>query len=440
MNVAVVGQGFVGLTLSVFLSLKKFRVYGIENNLIKLKMLQTGNPSFFEPNLEKNLKKCMKLHNLKFSENIKPIFNKIDIIYLCVPTPNDKNVIDLKYIKKVITEISYFLKETKKKPMIIIKSTIAPETTHLLLKILEKNSKKLLGVDYFLIVNPEFLKEGTALADQANPHLIVIGTGDKKSKNKIENFYKKIYSKKIPKFTTNFTTAELIKYSNNAFLATKISFINSISNLCQKIPGANIDDVAKAIGVDPRIGNLFLKAGPGFGGSCLPKDLNSFISVFNNYGIKPTLFNGVKNVNDYQLNQIFLILQKKLKNFNGKTISILGMSFKENSDDLRESRSILLIKKLLDLNCKIKVYDSLAIEKTINLFKDSIEYCTSISDCSNNSDCLIIMNADEEFKKISINEISNMNHKFILDTRRILKISNVDYHALGINHSKNLKT
>ena len=433
MNIAVIGQGFVGLTLSVFLGSKKLKVFGIENNQNKLKILKTGKSPFFEPHLDTNLKKCLKLKTLQFAESLRPIFPKIDAVYICVPTPNHNNSIDLKFIKNVINEISHLLKSTKKKPMIIIKSTVAPQTTNSLLKTLSKNSNKILGQDYFLIVNPEFLREGSALNDQFNPHLIVMGCEDSKSQQKIKNFYKILYSEKIPRTYTNFSTAELIKYSNNAFLATKISFINSISNLCEKIPGANVDDVANAIGTDPRIGPLFLKAGPGFGGSCLPKDLNSFISVYKNFGIQPTLLNGVKNVNQKQSHQILSILKNRYKKLEGKTISVLGISFKENSDDLRESRSIILIKQLLNENCKVKVYDSLAIQNTKKLFKNAIEYCDSIFECSKNSDCLIIMNGDDEFKKITHKSISNMNKKFIIDTRRILKISYVEYVALGKN-------
>ena len=433
MNVAVVGQGFVGLTLSVFLAQKNVKVFGVENNLKKLKIIKNWKSPFFEPKLDENLKKCSKLKTIQFVESLKPIFNKIDIVYICVPTPNKKNSIDLTFLKNVIYEISQLLEKTKKKPMIVIKSTIAPTTSNLLIEIISKKSNKILGKDYFFVVNPEFLREGSAIDDQMNPHLIVIGCEDSKSQNKINNFYKKLYPKKIPRSFTNFSTAELIKYSNNAFLATKISFINSISNLCEKIPGANVDDIAKAIGIDPRIGPLFLKAGPGFGGSCLPKDLNSFISVYKNFGIQPLLLNSVKNVNDKQFQQIFSILKNRFKKLQGKTISILGISFKENSDDLRESRSILLINKLLRVNCKVKVFDSFALENTRLLFKNSIEYCNSIHECSKNSDCLIIMNEDDKFKNIRRNDISNMRRKFVLDTRRILKISDIEYVALGKN-------
>jgi UDPglucose 6-dehydrogenase len=440
MNVAVVGQGFVGLTLSVFLGLKKLQVFGIENNQNKLKIIKTGKSPFFEPNLDKNLKKCLNLKNLQFVESLNPIFSKLDIIYICVSTQNKNNSIDLKFIKNVIYEISFLLKTTKKKPMIIIKSTVAPQTTNSLIEILSKNSKKILGIDYFLIVNPEFLREGSALDDQMNPHLIVIGCEDLKSKNKIKNFYKKIYSEKIPRTFTNYSTAELIKYTNNAFLATKITFINSISNLCEKIPGANVDDVARAIGLDPRIGPHFLKAGPGFGGSCLPKDLTSFIHVYKSFDVPSTLLNSVKNVNEKQLEQILRILENKLKKISGKTISILGLSFKENSDDIRESRSIKLIQSILKKKCTINVFDPLALENTKNFFKDKLVYCNSISECLKNSDCVIIMNSEKKFKQISNQDIQNMRRQLIIDSRRIIEqkikeMPKVEYVALGINNS-----
>jgi len=438
MNVAVIGQGFVGLSLSVFLASKKIHVFGVENNKEKLSILQSGKSTFFEPKLNNYLQKCLQTKNLQFIDSLDLIFNKLDVIYICVPTPNKKSTINLTYVKNVISQIGKLLKHTSKKPLIIIKSTISPNTSQQLVDILSKNNKKLLGTDYYFVVNPEFLREGSAIDDQFDPHILVMGTKESISKNKIKNFYSQLYSKKIPRIFTNFSTAELIKYSNNAFLATKISFINSISNLCEKIPGANVDDIAKAIGLDPRIGPYFLKAGPGFGGSCLPKDLTSFINVYKSFEVSSTLLSSVKNVNEHQLDQIICTLKNRLKKFSGKTISILGLSFKENSDDIRESRSIKLIQDLLKKNATIKVFDVLAINNTQKLFGDDIIYCNSISDCLKNSDCAIVMNSDHHFKKISKKEIQFMKRKLIIDTRRIIndklkEISGVEYDALGIN-------
>lgn len=437
MDVAVIGQGFVGLSLSVFLASKKINVFGVENNKEKLTTLQSGKSTFFEPKLSAHLQKCLKTKNLQFTSSLDSIFKKLDVIYICVPTPNKKSSINLTYIKNVISNIEKQLNHTSKKPLIIVKSTISPGTSQTLVKILSKN-KKFLGRDFYFVLNPEFLREGSAVDDQFNPHILVMGTEESKSKNKIKNFYSKLYSKKIPKIFTNFSTAELIKYSNNAFLATKISFINSISNLCEKIPGANVDDIAAAIGLDPRIGPYFLKAGPGFGGSCLPKDLTSFIHVYKSFDMSPTLLNSVKNVNEHQLDQIIFVMKNKLKTVSGKTISILGLSFKENSDDIRESRSIKLIHYLLKKNSSVKVFDRLAINNTKKIFHNSIFYCNSVSDCLKNSDCVIIMNSDQHFKKISKKDFRSMKRKLIIDTRRIIdknsiKSLDIEYNALGIN-------
>ena len=246
----------------------------------------------------------------------------------------------------------------------MIKSTIAPGTTEKFIIPLLNQSKKKIGKDLFLAINPEFLREGFAIDDQLNPHVVVIGCQNNETMKILKNFYQKIYPKKIPIIFTNYATAELIKYSNNAFLATKISFINSISNLCQTIHGANVDEVAKVIGMDPRIGSLFLQAGPGFGGSCLPKDLNALISVLKDNKVNSSLFESVQKINDDQIKLILSILKKNLNNLTGKNISILGLAFKENSDDIRESKSIILIKELLLKKCKINAYDLLAISNT----------------------------------------------------------------------------
>ena len=439
MNIGVVGQGFVGLSLSVFLASKKIQVFGVENNEEKLSVLKNGKSTFFEPKLNNVLQKCLEQKNLKFVNSLKPIFNKLDVVYICAPTPNKKSSINLTYIKNVISEIQKLLNHTTKKPLIVIKSTISPGTSKLLVNILSKNYKYILGENFYFAVNPEFLREGSAINDQFNPHILVIGTEEIKSKNKIQSIYKKLYSKQIPRIFTNFSSAELIKYTNNAFLATKISFINSISNLCEKIPGANVDDIAEAIGLDPRIGPYFLKAGPGFGGSCLPKDLISFIDVYKSFDVSPTLFNSVKNVNDKQLEQILKILENKFNKISGKTISILGLSFKENSDDIRESRSIKLIQNIIKKNCAINVFDSLALENTKQIFKNKLVYCTSVSECLKNSDCVIIMNSEKIFKQISKQNIETMRRQLIIDSRRIIeqkikKIPKLEYVALGVNN------
>jgi len=300
--------------------------------------------------------------------------------------------------------------------------------------IIEKSSRKKNGSGFYVITNPEFLREGNVIDDTLKPHLVVIGGSDKNSINKLKKFYRKLYDSKIKFMTTNTQTAEMIKYTNNSFLATKISFINQISSLCQSIPGVSIDDVAEGIGVDPRIGGLFLNAGPGYGGSCLPKDLETIIQFSSKIGTNPILLKAVQQINDLQIKQIISMLEKNLGSVRNKRITILGLSFKENSDDVRESRSIELIKILLKKKSKITVHDPKAMQNTESIFKNKITYADSLSKSLDNCHCVIIMTPWKIYSKLKNNSFKNMRRKLIIDTRRILSEKNLDaeYFALGL--------
>lgn len=436
LKVTVIGLGFVGLSLSVVYGSKKISVNAIDIDDRKITDLKKGKSPFFEPNLDLLLKKCLKLNTLKFYNSIKKIDSFGDIVFITVPTPNRNGKIDLSFLKSSLDVLLPTIQNSKNRPVIVIKSTIAPGTTDNFVLPLFKKCFKEQNSNFHLAVNPEFLREGYAINDQKNPHVIVLGTEDKKTKTKLNSFFKKIYSTNIPIVNTNFSTSELIKYSNNAFLATKISFINSISNLCQQIPGANVDEIAKVIGMDSRIGPLFLKAGPGFGGSCLPKDLESLISICKKYHIDATLFDGVKHVNEQQITKILNILKNKIPNLSNKTISVFGIGFKENSDDIRASKSIELIENLLTLKCKINVYDKLAIPNTKKFFKNNISYYNSKQKCIENSDCLILMHSGKEFESFSKSFFKKMKTPLIIDTRRVLKniSSELEHIQIGVNN------
>jgi UDPglucose 6-dehydrogenase len=298
---------------------------------------------------------------------------------------------------------------------------------------LKKKSGKKEGRDFEIITNPEFLRESMAIADTTNPHIIVLGGTRNKFMNMIESFYQKLY-KGVQIITTNNNTAELIKYTNNSFLATKISFINQISNICQSVPGANVEDVAKAIGLDPRIGSLFLNAGPGYGGSCLPKDVKAIINFSNKIGIKPTLLDAVETVNKHQLDHLITTVRKAVGELGGKQITVLGLAFKPDTDDIRDSVSIKLIKSLLKLGVKVKAHDPKAIENTKRIFANKIEYFDSIRESLKDSDCGIIVTNWKEYSKINDQDIKVMNKNIIVDTRRILhkRNLNIKYYPIGI--------
>tara|TARA_Y100000590_G_scaffold1438_1_gene1795 strand:- start:363 stop:1673 length:1311 start_codon:yes stop_codon:yes gene_type:complete len=433
MKIAVIGLGFVGLSLTSVLASKKFNVIGIDVDKEKCRKISNGISPFFEPELEKTLKKGLK-NKLHIESDISAVLD-CDLIFVTVGTPQNKTGgIELSIIKKAMTSLGKNIRNSKKEHIILIKSTVVPGTIKdVILPILENNSKKKAGKDFGLISNPEFLQESTAIKDTEFPHAVVLGGYKTKFMKKVEKFFTKLHPK-IPIIITNHQTAEMIKYANNSFLATKISFINQLSNICQKIPGSNIDDIAKTIGLDPRIGGLFLNAGPGYGGSCLPKDMKALINFAKITGVKPTLLNAVEDVNVKQLEEIISIAKKKLGGLESKKITILGTSFKPNTDDIRDSIAIELIKKFLKRRVKVTVHDPRAIENTKNMFKNKINYAKSIPDAILGSQCIIIMTQWKQYEKLTNKDFKQMKKKMIIDCRRMLseKQLDVDYYAIGL--------
>ena len=433
MKIAIIGLGFVGLSLTSVLSAKGENVLGIDVDTNKCKNIQKGVSPFFEPELEKLLKIGLR-KKLKISTDISLIRNS-DMVFVTVGTPQRSNgSIELSMIKNAVKSIGKVVKNDTRNPIIFIKSTVTPGTMQkIILPILEKESGKKAGKDFGLISNPEFLQESTAIRDTKFPHVVVLGGYQTKYMKKAKKFFSKIHPD-IPIVITNHQTTEMIKYENNSFLATKISFINQLSNICQNVPGANIDDIAKTIGLDPRIGRLFLNAGPGYGGSCLPKDMKALINFADKVGISPILLNAVEQTNKKQIQNIILLIKKTLGSLENKQITILGTAFKPNTDDIRDSIAIELIKKLLKKKVNITVYDPKAIKNTKIIFGEKIKYANSISNSLKNSQCAIIMVHWKQFERISNDSIKVMKRKFIIDCRRVLseKQLNGQYHAIGI--------
>lgn len=438
-KISVIGLGFVGLSLAVVNAHKGFHTYGIDIDTKKIENLQQGKVSFFEPQLKKYLNSSLHNKKIEFSNDFKKILDT-DITFLAVGTPSKKSgEIDLSYIKDAVKQISKALEQKKTYHLFVIKSTLTPQTTKKI--ILPFFKKQISAKKIDIVVNPEFLQEGFAIRDVLNPHIIVIGADNKKGCKLLEKYYEKFY-KSLPEILhVGITTAELIKYANNSFLATKISFINSIANICQQLPDVDVDSIAYAIGKDNRIGPLFLKAGPGFGGSCLPKDLSGLISFSKQIGNPAPFFEAVQKVNKKQPEKIFSIM-KKMKILSSKnTISILGLAFKKNTDDIRESVSIKIVQKCLNYGLTVKVHDPMAMKNFQNLFHDKIEYHKSVNSCLKNTDCCIILTDWDEYGKLQSENFSIMNKNNVIDTRRILnyqKLKNVNFYALGLGHPKKL--
>ena len=428
-------MGYVGLSLAAFLG-NKVRVIGVDANKNKINSLLSGIPPFYEPKLEYHLKRAIK-NGLRFADQINKEIVSSDFVFITVGTPTDSNgKIDLTNMKSALASIAEHMTNLQNKPSIIIKSTVVPGTTMRVIKqILEKNGLRE-SVDFDLLTNPEFLREGSAMQDTVSPHAIVVGGSNSKSIENLTKFYRTIYKKKQNIVETNNVTAEVIKYANNAFLATKISFINSIANICQKLPGTNVDMIAQIIGMDPRIGNQFLRAGPGYGGSCFPKDVQALISFANDIGYKPILFDAVKNTNSLQVNAVLNLIKHNLRNLTNKKISILGLAFKEDTDDVRESTSIKLVNLLLKHKCNVMVHDPKAIDNTYQMFREKIKYSKSLSDVLTGSDCAVIMTPWENYKYLKEKDFLKMRNPLVIDTRRILKLDNkkILYIGLGIGN------
>ena len=428
-KISVIGLGFVGLSLAVVNAQKGFYTIGIDIDNKKLTNLRNGNPPFYEIKLEEFLRNSIRKKKIIFSNKISSIIDT-DITFVTVGTPTKNGKIDLSQVQKVVSEVAKVLSKKKQSHLVVVKSTIVPTTTN---DVILPKLQHLRNIR--LAVNPEFLREGTAIQDLLEPHLIVIGEQDKQAGDALVKYYKSFY-KKLPEILrTNFITAELIKYSNNAFLATKISFINSIANICQNFPMADVTIIANAIGKDPRIGPLFLNAGPGFGGSCLPKDLSALIAFSKNLGDTNILLKAVQQVNKTQPDKIIRILKQMNVLRKNKIISVLGLAFKKNTDDVRESVSISLIEKLLDYGLSIKVHDPMAAQNFAKLFHNRITYCKTIKDCLRNSDCCIVMTDWDEYKKLQPADFKNLRVPNVIDSRRVFdpsKFSKINFRAIGL--------
>ena len=433
MKIAVIGLGFVGLALSSVLASRGITTIGIDSDRKKCSKIAKGIPTFFEPNLEKTLKKALK-KNLIITDKLSSI-NNCDFIFITVGTPQKKNgEIDLSFIKIVVRNVGKLISKNKKKPIILIKSTVIPGTMkNVVLPILERNSKKKAGKDFGLISNPEFLQESRAIQDTIKPHVVVLGGYRTKFMKKTEKFFSR-FNPNVPIIITNHQTAEMIKYAHNTFLATKISFINQIANICQGIPDTNIDDVANTIGLDPRIGNLFLNAGPGYGGSCLPKDIKAIINLSSKLGVNPTLLTAVEKINKQQISNIVELVKQNIGKIRGKKLTVLGVAFKPGTDDIRDSVGIELAKRLLKLGAKITIHDPKALENARKIFCDNTKYVKSVSSALKDCQCAIIMTQWKEYERINNKTIKHMAKKFIIDSRRVLSNKNLNakYYAIGL--------
>ena len=427
----MIGTGYVGLVSGVCFSDLGNDVICVDKDIKKIELLKKGKVPIYEPGLSELVAKNYKNKRLSFSSDLKKSVKESDIIFICVGTPTKKgsSKADLSQIFRVAKEISSSIDKFK---LIITKSTVPVTTGDEIEKIfLKKNNKK----KFSIISNPEFLREGEAIRDFIYPDRIVIGTNDKKSSRILKNLYSPLISKGASYLATSRRAAELIKYASNAFLATKITFINEIANLCEKT-GIDIEDISIGMGLDKRIGSRFLRAGPAYGGSCFPKDTKAITSTADKFKINLSVIKSViksnKNRSNLLLNKVYEILNKKIKN---KKITFLGVTFKANTDDMRDSSSLTMIPALSKKGAIIKYYDPTGFKKEFSKIKN-VYNSNSIKQSLEDTDLVIIHTEWNDFKSINFKNLSKGKKYIIYDMRNIyspkkIKDQGFKYYSIG---------
>ncbi len=420
MKVAIIGTGYVGLTTGVCLADIGHKVVCVDNDQEKLKKLKKGISPIFEPGIEDLMKRNIKEGRLEFIHEIPPAVNEAEIIFICVNTPpKEDGQADLRYVERVARETALSMGSDYK--VIVDKSTVPVRTAE---KVKETISRYSTAETRFDVVsNPEFLREGTAVKDTLEPDRIIIGADSDKAKEKMLELYKPLTGgKDAPIRVVNVRSAELIKHGANTFLTIKISFANLIAHVCEEAH-ADALEVLEAIGLDKRIGSLFLNPGIGFGGSCFPKDIAAFKNTLEILGIDNTLIKTIEKINEQALHNFLNKIEKELWVVDGKVIGVLGLAFKPDTDDIRNAPALKAIEKLKADGAKIKAYDPQAMERAKAVIPD-IRYCSDPYEAAKESEALLVCTEWEEFRRLDLEKVKKlMAIPVVFDGRNIYEPS-----------------
>jgi UDPglucose 6-dehydrogenase len=412
MRISVIGSGYVGLVTGMgFVELENEVIF-VDIDERKIEMINSGKPPIYEEGLEELMKKHAGKY--KATKDYREAVLNSDVTFIAVGTPSrEDGSIDLKYVKEASKSIGEALREKEGYHVVVVKSTVLPGTTEEVIKpILEKYSGKKAFKDFGLAMNPEFLREGVALKDFLNPDRIVIGTRDERTKQVLEELYAPINA---PKLFTDIKTAEMIKYASNAFLATKISFANEIGNICKKL-GIDSWKVFEGVGLDHRISPHFFRTGIGWGGSCFPKDTKALVRKAEELGEDPIIIKAAIEVNERQPLKLIELLKKHVPELEGKKIGVLGLAFKPNTDDVRETRAYVVIKKLIEEGAKVIAYDPQARENFKRFYPDvgeRIEYASTPREVLEATDVILIVTEWPQFEELDYSD------KIVIDGRRV---------------------
>ncbi len=435
-KISVIGTGYVGIVSGTTFAAHGNQVYCVDINTEKIEKLKKGISPIFEPGLDRLLKKNYDENRLIFTTNLEDAVRETEIIFLCLPTPpNEDGSADLQHVLKVSADIANIIKEKKypKNKIIVDKSTVPVGTGEKVKTIFND----ILGENEIEVVsNPEFLREGFAIEDAMKPERVVIGTESERAKAIMTELYEPFVRNGNPIIFMDVKSAELTKYAANAFLATKISFMNDLSRYCEAI-GANIELIRLGIGSDSRIGKRFIYPGVGYGGSCFPKDVKALIHSSNEVGIDLAIVNATERVNKSQSDFFFTKIQKRFTDLSGLKFAIWGLAFKPNTDDVRESPSYRIIDLLLERNAEVYAYDPEAIDNTKKIYGDKIKYSNNMYDILENADSLLLITEWSVFRRPDFAKIKEMlKQPIIFDGRNQydleeMKKLNFEYYSIG---------
>lgn len=419
MNIAIVGTGYVGLVSGACFAEMGVNVTCVDVNEEKINSLINGQIPIFEPGLEDLVKRNVIANRLHFSTELTRCLDNVEIVFSAVGTPPDEDgSADLKYVLEVAKT---FGKNINKYTILVTKSTVPVGTAQKVKETIQDElDKRGAKIEFDVASNPEFLKEGAAISDFMTPDRVVVGTESQKAKNLISRLYKPFMLSGERMIFTDIPSAEMIKYAANSMLATRISFMNDIANLCELV-GADVNMVRKGIGSDTRIGRKFLYAGCGYGGSCFPKDVKALIKTAEKKGYDMRVLKAVEEVNEKQKSILF---DKLMKHYGGnlrdKTIALWGLAFKPETDDMREAPSLVLIDNLIQVGCTVKVYDPIAMDECCRRVGDKVTYCKDMYEAALDADALLLVTEWKEFRVLSFGVLGKtMKQKLIIDGRNI---------------------
>lgn len=414
MNISVIGTGYVGLVTGVCLAEFGMNLICVDNVKEKIDLLKQGNVPIYEPGLEALLRKNMKEGRLRFSTSIQEGVTSSLVIFIAVGTPSkDDGSADLSAVEAVAKEIAQSMDGYK---VVVVKSTVPVGACRRIKELIRENQPR--SIPFDIVSNPEFQREGSAIEDFMRPDRVTIGAESEHAIAIMKDIYSALYLIETPFVITNLETAEMIKYAANAFLATKVTFINEIANLCE-YAGADVLHVARAMGLDGRIGKKFLHPGPGYGGSCFPKDTRALLKIARDKGYPFKILESVIEVNEEQKQRMVKKIREEVGGLQGKTIGVLGLSFKPNTDDIRESSSIAIIQGLLAEGAKVKAFDPASVEEAKAILPD-LEYGQDAYEVAKGSDALVLATEWNQFRRLDLPRIKALlKRPIFIDLRNV---------------------